>query len=451
MNDLILTKMREGDWGAVVRLMREEREGAAVGEQPKAEPGRPMPFKERFETVRITPQKVADSVVEENGRFKALSVEGEEYKPSQRFLKGMAQRMKVPLSVFELFTPLEVIRRAAERVPDLQLRLTVDREEKKALALIEDKGVPMPAGNIEIVMKEDKRLQDFSYHDGIITGRFDLGEAWDIPNDSKYGVWRQVCSNGAVAEAPLFRTKMEVKDNSGEHFRRLLRSFSNPRGVEMLHERLIAANGTKASVDEVYQAESFIRRQVRDARHQMLLCERLQEVADNPCVRYGVTDLGAIGERRRGLLPTGASVADTDSWGNTTREATIWRRCIRMRTRRANTICEASISARRRGDELGSQAVPAGGGRGMPRGVRGTRVRVRDARVACRLRQDLHGTRDDPCAAGTHGAQAQGRLGRAAPSSAPSGDGGQQGTPSGQHPPGVAFREDAAGSRFHRS
>ena len=57
-------------------------------------------------------------------------------------------------------------------------------------------------------------------------------------------------------------------------------------------------------MDEVYQAESFIRRQVRDARHQMLLCERLQEVAENPCVRYGVTDLGTIGERRRGLLPT---------------------------------------------------------------------------------------------------------------------------------------------------
>ena len=55
--------------------------------------------------------------MEENGRFKALEIEGEQYKPSQRFLKGMAQRMKVPLSVFELFTPLEVIRRAAERVP----------------------------------------------------------------------------------------------------------------------------------------------------------------------------------------------------------------------------------------------------------------------------------------------------------------------------------------------
>ena len=182
--------MREGDWGEVVRLMREEREGAASIPiaQPMPDSERPMPFHERFDTVRITPQKVADSVVEENGRFKALSIEGEQYKPSRRFLKGMAQRMKVPLGVFELFTPLEVIRRAAERAPDLPLRLTVDREDRQALALIEDKGIPIPAGNIEIIMKEDTRLQAFNYHDGVITGRFDLGEAWDIPNDSKYGV-----------------------------------------------------------------------------------------------------------------------------------------------------------------------------------------------------------------------------------------------------------------------
>ena len=137
MNDIILSKMREGDWGAVVRLMREEREGAA-GVPPRAETGRKMPFRERFETVRTTPRQVADSVVEDRGRFKALTVEGEEYKPSRRFLKGLAQRMKVPLGVFELFTPLEVVRRAAERAPDLQLRLTVDREENTALALIED-------------------------------------------------------------------------------------------------------------------------------------------------------------------------------------------------------------------------------------------------------------------------------------------------------------------------
>ena len=298
--------------------------------EPVVEANLPMPFRDRFDTLPVTPQHIADAVVEEDGAFKGLSIDGEPYRPSERFLKGLALRMKVPLGVFELFTPLEVIRRAAERAPDLPLRLTVDREERRALALVEDKGVPLPAGSIEAIMREDPRLQEFEYHDGVITGRFDLGEAWDIPGDSTYGVhistevpvdgmgtpsttlstWRQVCANGAVAEAPMFRTKMEVKDSGGDHFRRLLKSFSNPRGVELLHERLVAANGTKASVDEVFQAESFIRRQVRDARHQMLLCERLQDVAENPCVRYGVTDLGAIGERRRGLLPTGASVAD---------------------------------------------------------------------------------------------------------------------------------------------
>ena len=47
MNDLILAKMREGDWGAVVRLMREEYDGAAASEEPsKADSGSPMPFRE---------------------------------------------------------------------------------------------------------------------------------------------------------------------------------------------------------------------------------------------------------------------------------------------------------------------------------------------------------------------------------------------------------------------
>ncbi len=258
MNDLILANRSAGELAAVGPFDYDLFDNANTAQNKKEpeESARSMSFQERFETIRVTPQSVADSVVDDGGVFKGLSVDGERYSPSQRFLKGLAQRMKVPLGVFELFTPLEVIRRAAERAPDLPLRLTVDRAEHHALALVEDKGVPLPAGSIEVIMREDPRLLHFSYNDGVITDRFDLGEAWDIPGDSKYGVhintevpvdgmgtpaatlatWRQVCSNGAVAEAPMFRTKMEVKDNGGEHFRRLLRSFSNPRGIELLHE-----------------------------------------------------------------------------------------------------------------------------------------------------------------------------------------------------------------------
>ena len=128
--------------------------------------------------------------------------------------------------------------------------------------------------------------------------------------DMSLATWRQVCSNGAVAETSLFRTKMEIKDNSGEHFRRLLTSFSNPSGVEMLQSKMCTAAGTKASVGEVVLLEGLIRRSVANTRNQMLLRERLYELAENPCVRYGVTDLSNIGIKKRALLPVGCSVAD---------------------------------------------------------------------------------------------------------------------------------------------
>ena len=208
--------------------------------------------------------------------------------------------------------------------------MTVDTEGRQALGLTQNKGLPMPINYIENVLHNDKRLTDVEYGDGVLSAMLDLDDPWDVPNDSTYGMrvrcrvpvdgvgmpdmslatWRQVCSNGAVAETSLFRTKMEIKDNSGEHFRRLLASFSNPSGVEMLQERMCNAAETKASVGEVVLLEGLIRRSVANARNQMLLRERLNDVADNPCVRYGVTDLANIGQKKRPLLPVGCSVAD---------------------------------------------------------------------------------------------------------------------------------------------
>lgn len=331
MDDLILLKMREGDWGAVVKLMQEERlrsGGNVTNEHRERE--RSRNFSVRFVSSRTTPRRIANGVVEDNGKFRGIVIGGREYKPTTRFTKGLAQRMKVPLAVFDLFSPLEVVKRAAEVAPDMELRITVDDDEGKALALIEDKGHPIPAGAVEAVMKNDPRLAKFEYREGVISGIFDLKETWEIPKDSAYrlrvrtevpvdgmgtphatlGLMRLICTNGAVAEAASFRTKMEVKDNSGAHFERLLKSFNNPQGVEMLHERLLAAIETKASVREVLVVDDFLRRQVRNAEDSMRLRERLQDVAGNPCVRYGVTDIATIGVRRRTLLPVDCSVAD---------------------------------------------------------------------------------------------------------------------------------------------
>ena len=285
---------------------------------------------DRFEPVPITPRQMVEALDCDETKIKSLVIDNSAYKLSDRFYKTLAAELGIPYGVFGFFTPLEVMERAAAKVPDLQLRVTVDTEGQQALGLTQNKGLPMPINYIENVLHNDKRLTGVEYSDGVLSAMLDLDDPWDVPNDSTYGMrvrcrvpvdgvgmpdmslatWRQVCSNGAVAETSLFRTKMEIKDNSGEHFRRLLASFSNPSGVEMLQERMCNAAETKASVGEVVLLEGLIRRSVANARNQMLLRERLNDVADNPCVRYGVTDLANIGQKKRPLLPVGCSVAD---------------------------------------------------------------------------------------------------------------------------------------------
>ena len=284
----------------------------------------------RFEPVPITSRQMVEALDCDETKIKSLVIDNFAYRLSDRFYKTLAAELGIPYGVFGFFTPLEVMERAAAKVPDLQLRVTVDTEGRQALGLTQNKGLPMPINYIENVLHNDKRLTDVEYGDGVLSAMLDLDDPWDVPNDSTYGMrvrcrvpvdgvgmpdmslatWRQVCSNGAVAETSLFRTKMEIKDNSGEHFRRLLASFSNPSGVEMLQERMCNAAETKASVGEVVLLEGLIRRSVANARNQMLLRERLNDVADNPCVRYGVTDLANIGQKKRPLLPVGCSVAD---------------------------------------------------------------------------------------------------------------------------------------------
>ena len=285
---------------------------------------------DRFEPVPMTPRKMVEVLDCDETQIKGLVIGQTTYKLSDRFYKTLAAELGIPFGVFGFFTPLEVMTRAAEKEPDLPLRVTVDTARDQALGLTPDKGLPMPVKFIERVLHEDRRLQEAEYGNGMLSAMLDLDDPWNVPNDSTYHVrvrcrvpvdgvgmpdmslatWRQVCSNGAVAEAPLFRTKMEIKDNSGEHFRRLLASFSNPSGIEMLQERMCTAAGTKASVGEVVLLEGLIRRSVANTRNQMLLRERLNEIAANPCVRYGVTDLTNIGQKKRPLLPVGCSVAD---------------------------------------------------------------------------------------------------------------------------------------------
>ena len=285
---------------------------------------------ERFEPIPVTPRSMVAMLDCDDTQINGLILDGRSYRPTERFYKTMAAELGIPFGVFGFFSPLEVMTRAAVKEPDHPLRMTIDTGDGKVLGVTPNQGLPMPVKFIENVLHDDGRLKEMEYSDGVMSATLDLDEAWEVPNDSEYHVrfrcrvpvdgvgmpdinlasWRQVCENGAIAEAPLFRTKMEIKDNSGEHFRRLLGSFSNPTGVEVLQEKMCVAAETKASVGEVVLLDGMIRRSVASPRNQTLLRERLYEIAEDPCVRYGVTELSNIGQKKRALLPVGCSVGD---------------------------------------------------------------------------------------------------------------------------------------------
>ena len=285
---------------------------------------------DRFEGITSTPKDMLQMLDCDNDSIRGFVVNGEKYQLSDRFYKGIANELGIPFGVFGFFSPAEVMTRAAERMPDLQMRVTVDVKDKKALGVAAAKSVPMPVKYIEKVLRDDRRLAGLEYQDGVIEAEIDLDQNWSVKNDSEYRIhaicrvpvdgigkpninlatWRQVCTNGAIAESSIFNTKLEIKDNSGEHFRRLVASFDNPTGIEMIQERCEEAAETKASVGELLMLEGVIRRAIPSGKNQTLVRERLYALAQNPCVRYGVTDLANIGMKRRMLLPVGCSVAD---------------------------------------------------------------------------------------------------------------------------------------------
>ena len=131
---------------------------------------------DRFEPVSITPRRMVEVLDCDDEKIKGLSIGQATYKLSDRFYKTLAAELGIPFGVFGFFTPLEVMTRAAEKEPDLALRVTVDTERNQALGLTQDKGLPMPVKFIEGVLHEDRRLQEVEYGNGMLSAMLDLDD-----------------------------------------------------------------------------------------------------------------------------------------------------------------------------------------------------------------------------------------------------------------------------------
>ncbi len=288
-------------------------------------------WEKRFAQQVVTIQDLVplDSNINDKLNWK-LSCMDKEYSVTPRFVTSLAKKLKFSNTIFNYFSPAEVLERAAEIHPKQEFVATFDNHNNQILGIIErDKKVLPPSIGCKI-FSEDPRMRKTFYENGVWKGELHLDESFNIPNSGEYrrrltihypvdgigspciylALLRQVCSNGSVAQVSSFRTDIEINDESGTHLGRLLKSFSNQHGFSALEERVDIAQQTVASVNELMMIDNLMQEYVQDKNSYRKLHNRLYEIAGEPCHTYGTTSLSNIPAKKRALLPVNCAVND---------------------------------------------------------------------------------------------------------------------------------------------
>ena len=287
-------------------------------------------WEHRFTLERITMQDlipVDDGNDPEQARIR---FNDREYRLSKRFFSSFARRMKFSTNVFNYFSPQEFLSRVAERKPDMAFQATFDDHSGLLLGVTDPDRKLLPAHIACRVIADDPRTRKIVYNDGVWEAEMMLDEKFTVPQAGEYfrklqlsypvdglglpsiylATMRVVCSNGAVAAVSQFRTDIEVNDESGTHLGKLLKSFSNDYGFSAMSERLIAAQDTVASVNELLSIDTLIAANVSDKSAYRVIRDRLNEIAGDPCYQYAVTSLQSIPRKKQALMPVACSVND---------------------------------------------------------------------------------------------------------------------------------------------
>lgn len=289
-----------------------------------------LDWSKRFTTARVS---IADLMPVEcdqaTGEFK-IQYEDRSYNTSDRFITSFARKLKFSSNIFNYFSAEEVFDRVQQRNPDVAFRVTFDQQKNEILGIVDENKKILPADVACNIFSADPRIQKIEYANGVWKAEFQLDKSFTVKNDSEYlrkiwvhypvdgvnmpcvylSVLRQICTNGATALVPGFRTDIEINDESGTHLSRLLRSYNNENGFIALESRLQAAQDTIASVNEVLTIENLLATQIADQSASSSLRARLEEMAGDPCSCYEISSLTNIAPKRRALLPVNCSVND---------------------------------------------------------------------------------------------------------------------------------------------
>jgi hypothetical protein len=275
-------------------------------------------------------------------------IDGEPFRPSARFWNSLQVRFGFTANIFRYFRHEEVFARISEVASNDRLRWCAERrgDGPGTLLAVTNPTAPVMRHDDLMGLLGKNGAEEVNYHNGVVRSRhtprygapFDIaGDAFqnkyviDTPIDG-YGrpvvylsLLRQICTNGAVAHTPVFRSELSL--GRGEHgvgfaLVRALDGFNNEEGYSALRQRFEAATRSWASVRE---ATELYRTLVRlhhadgvagdipavgtDGAREPLL-HAFHRMTGDLTRLYGLANLDALSVKRQRTLPTRAKVYD---------------------------------------------------------------------------------------------------------------------------------------------
>ena len=295
--------------------------------------------------VKTSADKVGRTTVD------AVTINGREAKATPRFWWSLQVRFGFTQNIFKYFSHAEVFSRISERNGNDRLRYCLETTGAAKPALL---AVTNPANAVATHDEVGGLLtrhgsEGTQYANGVLRsthapkhgGKFAIaGEDFrskfviDTPIDGfgKPAIYlsllRQICSNGAVAFTPTFRSELNTgKGNDGVGFAlvRAIEGFNNEEGFAALRQRFESAARSWASVHEVQRVYKTLVRMHHNKGFRVPakggdgaaevptaspVLASFHRMTGDVAELYGLTNVDALSAKRQRTLPAACKVYD---------------------------------------------------------------------------------------------------------------------------------------------
>lgn len=283
-----------------------------------------------------------------------LLLDGRAVRTSPRFWHSLQVRFAFTANIFKYFAPAEVFRRISQRAADDKIRVclehTAGAEAPRLLAVSSPKAAVIEHDELAGLLRRH-RAKEARYHDGVVRSYhaprhaspftisgdgFEAQYVIETPVDGfgKPSIYlallRQICTNGAVAMTPAFRSELNLGRGTGNATFALVRAlegFNNEEGFLALRQRFEAATRSWASVYEVVRLGRMVSTMIynRELPGRLVgakggdgaselggasVMGAFHRMSGDLTGIYGLANMDALSAKRQRTLPTACRVYD---------------------------------------------------------------------------------------------------------------------------------------------